>query len=71
MQKLHFKDQNNDGNPDDPGSPSKSPSKEKHEKSLYLLRLEKAVDNIKFFQEMFNGRAKTLGEQFHDAAMTA
>ena len=38
---------------------------------MYLLRLEKAVDNIKFFQEMFNGRSKTLGEQFQDAARTA
>ena len=69
--KLAFKEDKDAAGVREPSSPSKSPSKDKHEKSLYLLRLEKAVDNIKFFQEMFNGRSKTLGEQFHDAAMTA
>ena len=36
------------------------------------MKLEKAVDNIKFFQEMFGeGRAKNIGEQYLEAAKTA
>jgi hypothetical protein len=47
--KLAFKEDKDVVGVREPSSPSKSPSKDKHEKSLYLLRLEKAVDNIKFF----------------------
>ena len=47
---------------------SSDEGRERPEKSLMLMRLERAVENIKFFQEMFNGRASTLGDNFHAAA---
>ena len=45
--------------------------KNKLKKSVYLQKLEKTIENLHIFQEMFGEETKALGENYLEAARIA